>query len=115
MLDAGRPQHPVLFSQQLNLDLVWAALGLIAAVIAGVIVIVWVQRWQKRSADPGDPESELADYRDLLERGLLSREEFERIRMRYDGKPPPKPDPDLPMNGTPKPDHEPPPPGQGMP
>jgi hypothetical protein len=99
--------------QPLNLDLVWAALGLVAAVLVGVIVIVWVQRWQKRSADPGDPQAELDNYRALCERGLLSSEELERIRTRLEGNKPKATAQDSAKNGTSKPDQQLPP--QGLP
>ena len=73
MWDAWQPAgHLGLLARQpLNLDLVWAALGLVAAVLAGVLVILWVQRWQKRAADPGDPVAELENYRALFERGAI--------------------------------------------
>jgi hypothetical protein len=99
----------------MNLDLVWAALGLVAAVLAGVMVILWMQRWQKRTADPGEPEAELENYRALLERGLLSAEEFEKIRTRLEGKRPQAPPQDPPANGTPKPGPPAPPQDPGMP
>jgi hypothetical protein len=117
MWDAGQPAgHLGLWARQpVNLDLVWAALGLVAAMLAGVIIILWVQRWQKRSAEPPDPESELDNYRALFDRGLLSAEEFERIRTRLEGKPPQKMPPDPPTNGSTTPNPQPPPPGQGLP
>jgi len=101
--------------QPLNLDLVWAALGLVAAVLVGVIVIAWVQRWRKRSADPSDPEAELDNYRDLCERGLLSSEELERIRARLEGDKPRATTADPAKNGTSHPDQQPPPQSHGMP
>jgi hypothetical protein len=79
--------HLCLFARQpLNLDLVWAALGLVAAVLAGVIAIAWVQRWRKRSGELDDPQTELENYRALFEGGMLSAEEWERIRTRLGGK-----------------------------
>ena len=99
----------LLARQPLNLDLVWAALGLVAAVLVGVIVIVWVQRWQKRSAEPGDPEAEMDNYRALCERGLLSSEELERIRARLEGNKPRATTADPAKNGTSQPDQQPPP------
>ena len=117
MWDAGQPagHFSPLARQPLNLDLVLAALGLVAAVLVGVIIILWVQRWQRCSVDSSDPGVELDNYRDLFRRGLLSPEEFERIRTRLEGKSSPKLPPDPPANGATKSDLQPPPPGQGMP
>ena len=90
MWDVWQPAgHLSLLARQpLNLDLVWAALGLVAAVLAGVIAIAWVQRWRKRSDELADPKTELENYRALFQSGLLSAEEWERIRTRLEGKPP---------------------------
>jgi hypothetical protein len=117
MWDAGQPagHFSPLARQPLNLDLVLAALGLVAAVLVGVVIILWVQRWQRRSADASDPGAELDNYRDLFRRGLLSPEEFERIRTRLEGKSSPKMPLDPPANGATKSDLQPPPPGHGMP
>src|SRR5947209_18914723 len=106
MWDAWQPagQLGLLAREPVNLDLVWAALGLVAAVLAGVLVITWVQRWRQRSAEPADPQAELENYRALFERGLLTPEEFARIRTRIEGKPPPTTPADPAANGPLKPD-----------
>lgn len=105
----------LLARQPVNLDLVWAALGMVAAILVGITVILWVQRWRKRAADPADPETELANYRALFEGGLLSAEEWERIRARLEGKKLQETPQGLPANGVPKPGSPNPPPGQGKP
>jgi hypothetical protein len=59
----------------------WAALPLIAALLAGAVIIYLVDRWRKRpaSVSPGASD-QLAHYRSLYERGELSREEFDRLK-----------------------------------
>ena len=57
----------------------------VGAVLVGVMVIVWVDRWRKRSGiDANVPADELGHYRSLFERGLLTSEEYERIRRRLE-------------------------------
>jgi hypothetical protein len=107
--------HLGLLARQPNLDLLWAALALVAAVLLGVAIIVWVQRWRKRAAELTDPDAELTNYRALFEQGLLSAEEWERIRARLEGKKPQATPPAPPANGPPQHGPPDPPPGQGMP
>jgi len=46
-------------------------------------VIVWLDRWRKRSdANPMVANEDLAYFRELYDRGELSAEEFERVRIR---------------------------------
>ena len=44
-----------------------------------------------RSSDESPPEHSLDYYQDLLDRGLLDPEEFERIRAQFALKPPARP------------------------
>jgi hypothetical protein len=75
----------LLGARELNFELIWAAVGLVGAVLVGVMVIVWVDRWRKRSGtDAGAPSDELSHYRMLFEQGLLTAEEYERIRRRLE-------------------------------
>ena len=105
----------LLARQPLNFDLVWATLGLVAAILAGITILLWVKRWRNRVADQTDPETELANYRDLFENGLLSAEEWERIRARLEGKKLHGTPQEPPANGAPKPGPTNPPPDQGVP
>jgi hypothetical protein len=60
---------------------VWAAVGLVAFILLGILVLWWVNRWRKDEAEiqplAGD---QLTEFRELHERGQISQEEFERIR-----------------------------------
>jgi hypothetical protein len=114
MWDAWQPAgHLGLWARQpMNLDLVWAALGLVAAILVGVIAIAWVQRWRKGSSELLDPQDELESYRVLFKQGLLSAEEWEQIRKRLEGNPAAQAPPNPPANGSPGPDSPTPPPGQ---
>jgi hypothetical protein len=77
----------------MNLELMWATVALVGAVLIGVVVIVWVDRWRKRSlADMQAPADELGHYRELFDQGLLSAEEYERICRRLEQRPAAKPD-----------------------
>jgi hypothetical protein len=60
--------------------LLWATLALVGALLLGALVIWWVERWRRRPPEP--PESatdQLAHFRKLYDRGVLSAEEFQRI------------------------------------
>ncbi len=65
---------------RINLDLIGASLALVGAILVGVVVIVWAQRWWRKPADLLRPDEELDQYEGLAERGVLSAEEFARIR-----------------------------------
>ena len=61
--------------------LLWASLGLIGVLLVGALIIWWVDRWRKRSAESTEsPNDQLAHFRALYDQGELSPEEFERIR-----------------------------------
>jgi hypothetical protein len=85
MWAARRPTGMILFARELNMDLVWATAGFVGAVLVGVVVIVWVERWRKRPWTPLAPAEELERYRQLFERGELSADEYRKIcdRLEY--------------------------------
>jgi hypothetical protein len=61
--------------------LLWATVGLLGLVLLGVLVIAWLDRWRKQSGSAScSANDQLAEFRELRERGELSAEEFERIR-----------------------------------
>jgi hypothetical protein len=85
----------------MNLDLIWYTVALVGAVLVGVVVIVWVDRWRKRS-NLQAPADELGQYRGLFDQGLLSPEEYDRIRRRLEQRTEAKPpDASAPPNATP--------------
>ncbi len=56
-------------------------IALIAALLLGALIILLVQRWRKRAAREWTSSGEqLTSFRELYERGELSREEYARIR-----------------------------------
>jgi hypothetical protein len=64
-----------------------AALPLIAALIIGAGVIYYVDRWRKREDAPAAPnEDQLSHYRSLYERGELSEDEFNRLKILLGGR-----------------------------
>ena len=61
--------------------LLWAALGLVGALLLGALLIAFADRWRKRpSEEQLQPRDQLAHFRTLYEDGQLSAEEFNRIR-----------------------------------
>jgi hypothetical protein len=61
--------------------LLWLTLALAAAILIGVLLIAWIDRWRKRSGcERLSANEQLANFRELYEQGELNHEEFERIR-----------------------------------
>jgi hypothetical protein len=64
--------------------LLWAALPLVGALLAGALVLYLIDRWRKREAAEEDalcaPNEQLSRFRSLYERGEMSREEYERVK-----------------------------------
>ncbi|HZY86309.1 MAG TPA: SHOCT domain-containing protein [Gemmataceae bacterium] len=58
-----------------------AGLYLGGALLAAAVVLALLNRWRRRPADDRlGPADQLAQFRSLYEQGLLSQEEFERLR-----------------------------------
>src|SRR5205823_4430113 len=68
--------------------LLFSSLALIAVLLAGAMLIYLTDRWRRRlnSKTTGDVNQQLSTFRELYERGELSREEFERIREKLTGR-----------------------------
>ena len=65
----------------LDFPFLYPALWFVAALLAGAIAIEIVNRWRKRS--PGgilSANDELAQYRALRDAGVMSEDEFDRVR-----------------------------------
>ncbi len=62
--------------------LFWASLPLIGILLLGALVIYLVDRWRKQTAPPTDSAAadQLSHFRELYEKGQISREEYERVR-----------------------------------
>ena len=64
-----------------------AGLYLAGALLLGAVVLALLNRWRRRSAeDRLGPAEQLAQFRSLYEQGLLSQEEFERLRSLLGGE-----------------------------
>jgi hypothetical protein len=64
-----------------HLGFLWLTLALAAVILIGAIVIAWLDRWRRRSgSEQLSANVQLANFRDLYDKGQLSKEEFERIR-----------------------------------
>jgi hypothetical protein len=111
------------------LPVVGYTLLFVGAILAGALVIAWLDRWRKRPQNPGmSTNDQLAHFRTLYERGQLSPEEFARIRtllgerLRQEMEVPAAPPPAGPTSPAPAEqeadivvDPEPPPPGPPTP
>jgi hypothetical protein len=62
--------------------LIWATLALVGILLLGALAIWWVDRWRKRSLEREEAsvDAQLAQFRELYDRGALSADEFNRIR-----------------------------------
>jgi hypothetical protein len=68
-------------------SVLWSGVALAAVLLAGAVVIALLDRWRKRSEPPTlTANDQLAAFRELYERGELSQEEFERLRVKLSGK-----------------------------
>ena len=64
-----------------HLGFLWLTLALVAVILFGALVIVWLDRWRRRSdSERLSANDQLANFRELYEKGQLGQEEFERIR-----------------------------------
>jgi Short C-terminal domain len=66
------------------------ALVLVGLLLLGAIIIAFVGRWRRQSGNknPYCPSAseQLAEYRSLYEEGVISQEEFERLRAMLGGQ-----------------------------
>ncbi len=61
--------------------LLTAGLYLAGVLLAAAVILALLQRWRRQSADDRlTPTDQLAQFRSLYEQGLLSQEEFDRLR-----------------------------------
>jgi hypothetical protein len=104
--------------------LLWPSLALVAVLLLLALFMAWLDRWRKRqAADRLTTNEQLAHFRELFERGEMSREEYarvhallsDRLRKELDVPPPPEPlpldppAPPLPPDAAGPPDDKPPP------
>ena len=66
----------------LDPQLFYPAMLLIAALLVGAVVIAFVRRWQQlqQRAVGTNASDQLAQYRQMFEKGKISEEEFKRLR-----------------------------------
>jgi hypothetical protein len=63
------------------------ALALIGALLIGAVVVAFVRRWQLSQKPLGPSASDqLAEFRSLYEKGVISEEEFKRLRAKLGGE-----------------------------
>jgi hypothetical protein len=87
----GSPGLGAALTAQIQLNLEWMLLAgsFVGLVLLGLFVIACVKRWHRAQQAP-TPPTRLEDFRALMEQGLLDPLEFERIRERFENRPPPR-------------------------
>ncbi|MCI0638589.1 MAG: hypothetical protein L0Y72_07385 [Gemmataceae bacterium] len=88
MWQAAWPKATLWAQEELELpDLPWLFLApvLLGLVAAGVFAVLWAKRL-KQPEQPAHSDS-LQEYQQLLEKGALAPDEFERIRRQMDAAP----------------------------
>jgi Short C-terminal domain len=64
-----------------------SGLGLCAVLLVGAAAIALVKRWRQRDVSESlSPSDQLAEYRSLYEQGVMSKEEFDRLRALLGGQ-----------------------------
>jgi len=65
-----------------NPEFLWLVGALIATLLVGAFVLSWVERWRKRqlTGAPANELEQISNYRQMFERGELSKEEYDRIK-----------------------------------
>jgi hypothetical protein len=77
------PARPPLWDPRL----LWMTLALVAIILVGALVLLWLDRWRRRPDVPiVTANDQLAHFRELYECGELSQEEFDRIRAKLTGQ-----------------------------
>jgi hypothetical protein len=61
-------------------EVIWGTVALSVALLVGALIIWSVDRWRKRLTSKPIYDDELSEYRQLLERGEITEEEYERLR-----------------------------------
>src|SRR5207244_10498585 len=88
MWSRSPPTHLAGLFAQIRFDPELLVLGvlLIVAIVAGCIIVARVRRWRQEDAAPVPLEDQMKSYGELVERGELSPQEFERIKARLEQK-----------------------------
>lgn len=61
-------------------EVIWGTAGIAVALLAGALVIWFVDKWRKKAAAPQDATEELSGFRGMLQRGEITEEEYARLR-----------------------------------
>ena len=73
--------HILLAANPLNLELIGASLALFGLILMGALAMVWAElRWKRPAAAEPPPPQTPEDYLALYEQGIVSKNEYERIR-----------------------------------
>lgn len=82
------PTHLAGLFAQVRFDPELLVLGvlLIVLIVAGCIAVARVRRWRQEDATPVSLEDQIKSFGELVERGELGPQEFERIKARLEQK-----------------------------
>jgi hypothetical protein len=61
-------------------EVIWGTVALALALFAGAFIIWLVDRWRKRLGQNQASLDELSEYRQMLEHGEITEEEYQRLR-----------------------------------
>lgn len=69
-------------------EFVWGSLGLVAAGLAGLVVLYLLDRWKKQAAlaDRAESGAELTDFRGMFDRGEITEAEYARLKQKLAGR-----------------------------
>lgn len=97
---------PLFAELDLHLRVVLTSAALAALIGAGIAIMLWARRtWQSPEDEADTEEPTVERYRELLERGELEPDEFQKIKERLES--PPTPEPSTPAPTPPGPDSTP--------
>jgi len=82
---AGNGQPPLVLA--LDTSILLPGLLLAAGLLVAAAVIALASSWRKRTGTPASQTSDLlAEYRQLYEQGVISQEEYDRLRAHLGGQ-----------------------------
>ncbi|GIW84362.1 MAG: SHOCT domain-containing protein [Thermogemmata sp.] len=76
LAQVGRPDKDPLRQP----EVIWGTVALAVALFAGAFIIWLVDRWRKRLGQQQAAFDELTEYRQMLENGEITEEEYQRLR-----------------------------------
>lgn len=70
---------------RMNWELIGGLVALAGAVLLAILVLEWVKRWVRQPPAPSKGD-EINHFRSLMDQGLLTQEEFDRVQSAVEGR-----------------------------